>query len=42
MSMILTEAPPSASIQDMEEKVYRQWWVDDAYPLRDQFLLELS
>ena len=38
----LTEAPLSVSIQDMGEKVYRRWWADDAYPLRDQFLLELS
>jgi hypothetical protein len=38
----LTEAPPSASTQDMGERAYRQWWADDACPPRDPFLLELS
>ena len=38
----LTEAPPSISIQDTEEKAYRQWWADDAGPPRDPFLLEHS
>ena len=35
----LTEVLPSVNIQDMEEKAYRQWWADDAYPPRDLFLL---
>ena len=38
----LTEVPPSVSIQDMEEKAYRQWWAGDACPPHDPFLLEPS